>query len=85
MLKQNNKIAIVVEGGGFKSAFSAGVLDSFIINNFDPFDIYVGVSGGAMNLTSYILMKIYLLHVSSRISHVVLAERTLAVLDPEMG
>ena len=52
--KNSNKIAIVVEGGGFKCIFTAGVLDAFIINRFDPFEIYVGVSGGAMNLTSFI-------------------------------
>ena len=56
MKKQDrqHQIAIIVEGGGFKSAFTAGILDSFIINNFFPFQIYIGVSGGAMNLTSYI-------------------------------
>ncbi len=54
MDKKVNKIALVVEGGGFKSSFTAGVLDSFIINEFNPFDLFLGVSGGAMNLTSYI-------------------------------
>ena len=49
--------ALIVEGGGFKSAFTAGVLDSFIANKYDPFDLYIGVSGGAMNLTSYISMQ----------------------------
>ena len=49
-----NKIALVIEGGGFKSVFSAGVLDAFIINNFNPFDIYLGVSSGAMALSYYL-------------------------------
>ncbi len=53
-LTGNNKIALIVEGGGFKSGFTAGILDSFIINKYDPFHLYLGVSGGAMNLTSYI-------------------------------
>ena len=53
-LEQQHRLAIIVEGGGFKSAFTAGILDSFIINKFFPFQIYMGVSGGAMNLTSYI-------------------------------
>jgi len=53
-MANQQKIALIVEGGGFKSAFTAGILDSFIINEFDPFKLYVGVSGGAMNLTSYI-------------------------------
>ena len=51
---RQHKIALIVEGGGFKSGFTAGVLDSFIINGFDPFHLYLGVSSGAMNLTSYI-------------------------------
>ena len=53
-IDREKQIALIVEGGGFKSGFTAGILDSFIINNFDPFHLYVGVSGGAMNLTSYI-------------------------------
>ncbi len=53
-LDRQHKIALIVEGGGFKSGFTAGVIDSFIINGFDPFHLYLGVSGGAMNLTSYI-------------------------------
>ena len=49
-----NQIAIIVEGGGFKSAFTAGILDSFIMNGYDPFQLYLGISGGAMNITSYV-------------------------------
>ena len=48
------KIALVIEGGGFKSVFSAGVLDAFIVNKFNPFDIYLGVSSGAMALSYYL-------------------------------
>ena len=50
----DKKIALIVEGGGFKSAFTAGVLDAFMINGFNHFDLYLGISGGAMNLTSFI-------------------------------
>ena len=49
-----DKIALVIEGGGFKSVFSAGVLDAFMVNNFNPFDIYLGVSSGAMALSYYL-------------------------------
>ena len=49
-----NQIAIIVEGGGFKSAFTAGILDSFIMNGYDPFQLYLGISSGAMNMTSYV-------------------------------
>ena len=53
-MKQKNKIALVIEGGGFKSVFSAGVLDAFLINKFNPFDIYIGVSSGSMCLSYYV-------------------------------
>ena len=53
-MKKKEKISLVIEGGGFKSVFSAGVLDAFIINSFNPFDIYIGVSSGAMCLSYYI-------------------------------
>ncbi|MEC7864085.1 MAG: patatin family protein [Bacteroidota bacterium] len=47
------KIALVMEGGGFKSVFSSGVLDAFLMSKFNPFDIYIGVSSGAMSLSYY--------------------------------
>jgi len=53
-MHNKKKTAIVVEGGGFKSIFTAGVLDAFLSFEYDPFDIYLGVSGGAMNLSSYV-------------------------------
>lgn len=45
--------ALVVQGGGFRTAFSAGVLDAFIITRYFNFDTYVGVSGGAMALSYF--------------------------------
>ena len=53
-MKKHEKIALVIEGGGFKSVFSAGVLDAFLINKFQPFDMYIGVSSGAMCLSYYV-------------------------------
>lgn len=49
-----SKKALIVEGGGFKSAFSSGVLDVFITLGYASFDAVIGVSAGAMNLTSYL-------------------------------
>jgi len=46
--------ALIVEGGALRTVFSAGVLDAFMVNNFDPFDIYIGVSGGSMSMTYYL-------------------------------
>ena len=53
-MDKKEKIALVIEGGGFKSVFSAGVLDAFLMNKFNPFDIYIGVSSGSMSLSYYI-------------------------------
>lgn len=50
------KKTLVLEGGGFKTSFSTGVLDAFRMTEFDEFDTYVGVSGGALAL-SYFLSR----------------------------
>ena len=48
------KIALIVEGGGMRGVFAAGVLDSFIEMNFSPFTLYIGVSAGSSNLISHL-------------------------------
>jgi predicted patatin/cPLA2 family phospholipase len=48
------KTALVVEGGGMRGVFTAGVLDVFLERRFDPFDLYLGVSSGACNLASHL-------------------------------
>lgn len=48
------KIALIVEGGGMRGMFAAGVLDSFYEVGFDPFHLYVGVSAGSFNLISHL-------------------------------
>jgi len=47
------KTALVVEGGGMRGIFAAGVLDAFLEKGFDPFSLYMGVSAGACNLASH--------------------------------
>lgn len=48
------KIGLIVEGGGMKCAYSAGVLDVFLDLGFDKmFDYGIGVSAGAANLASF--------------------------------
>lgn len=42
------KKALIIQGGGFRTAFSAGVLDAFLKNKYDDFSLYAGVSGGAI-------------------------------------
>ena len=48
------KNALVVEGGAMRGIFSAGVLDAFLLEHFDPFDLYIGVSAGASNIAAYL-------------------------------
>ncbi len=48
------KIALVCEGGGQRGIFTAGVLDQFQRAGFDPFDLMIGTSAGAQNLSAYI-------------------------------
>ncbi len=48
------KMALVCEGGGQRGIFTAGVLDEFMINEFDPFDDYFGTSAGAQNLSAFV-------------------------------
>ncbi len=49
-----DRSALVVEGGAMRGVFSAGVLDAFMKEGFDPFDLYVGVSAGACNIASHL-------------------------------
>lgn len=50
---QDRKIALVVEGGGMKCAYNAGILDAFLDEQI-RFDYCVGASAGAGNLVSYL-------------------------------
>lgn len=46
--------ALIVEGGAMRSVFSAGLLDGFLEQQFNPFDFYIGVSAGASNLVAFL-------------------------------
>ncbi|CED58710.1 Predicted esterase of the alpha-beta hydrolase superfamily [Moritella viscosa] len=48
------KTALVVEGGGMRSVFTAGVLDTFLEHGYDPFDLFIGSSAGTLNLSAFI-------------------------------
>lgn len=37
-----------------RSVFSAGLLDGFLAENFNPFDFYIGVSASAYNLATFL-------------------------------
>lgn len=48
-----HKVGLVVEGGGMKCAYNAGILDAFLDEQI-AFDYCIGVSAGAGNLASYL-------------------------------
>tara|TARA_B100001250_G_C19659296_1_gene726315 strand:- start:97 stop:939 length:843 start_codon:yes stop_codon:yes gene_type:complete len=52
---QASKRALIVEGGGSRGVFSFGVIDSFIQASYNPFDIHLGVSNGAVVQLWYLL------------------------------
>ena len=54
---ENNKTALIVEGGGQRGVFSFGITDTFIKRNYDPFDIYIGVSNGVAVLYWYLIRE----------------------------
>lgn len=49
---------LIVQGGGFRTGFTAGILDAFIAKDYFPFDRIVCVSGGAI-ASSYFLSRQY--------------------------
>ncbi|MDG1350467.1 MAG: patatin family protein [Crocinitomicaceae bacterium] len=54
----SGKKVLILEGGGFKTSFTGGVLDAFRSVGHDPFDAYIGVSGGSIAI-SYFLSEKY--------------------------
>ena len=54
---ENKKTALIVEGGGQRGVFSFGITDTFNNRNYDPFDIYMGVSNGVAVLCWYLIRE----------------------------
>lgn len=48
------KMALVCEGGGQRGIFTAGVLDEFQRAQFNPFELMIGTSAGAQNLSAFV-------------------------------
>ncbi|BAJ01701.1 patatin-like phospholipase family protein [Shewanella violacea] len=46
--------ALIAEGGGQRGIFTAGVLDSWLESGYNPFELLIGTSAGAQNLSSYL-------------------------------
>ena len=54
---KNKKTALIIESGGQRGVFSFGITDTFINRNYDPFDIYIGVSNGVAVLCWYLIRE----------------------------
>lgn len=52
-MSETIKTGLVVEGGGMKCVYSAGILDAFLDHGI-RFDYCMGVSGGAGNVASFV-------------------------------
>jgi len=46
--------ALILEGGAMRGIFTAGVLDGFIAQHYNPFDFVIGVSAGSTNGIGYL-------------------------------
>ena len=49
-----SKKTLIIQGGGFRTAFTAGVLDAFIAADYNPFNSFYVVSGGAIGVSYYL-------------------------------
>ena len=54
---ENKKTDLIIEGGGQRGVFSFGITDTFINRNYNPFDIYIGVSNGVAVLCWYLIKE----------------------------
>ena len=54
----SNKVALVLQGGGVRGAYTSGVLDLLMENNIE-FDIVLGVSAGSLNGQNYVSRQLY--------------------------
>lgn len=52
--RKKGKTALVVEGGAMRGIFATGVMDAFMEAEFNPFDLYIGVSAGSTALAAYV-------------------------------
>ncbi|MDE5422657.1 patatin family protein [Ancylomarina sp. DW003] len=48
------KTALVIEGGAMRGIFSAGIMDQFLEDGFNPFDMVIGVSAGSINAAAFL-------------------------------
>lgn len=51
------KMALIAEVGSQRGIFTAGILDAWLEHNVAPFDLFIGISAGPQNLTSFLSHK----------------------------
>ena len=51
------KKVLILEGGGFKTSFTGGVLDAFRSAHYEPFNSFIGVSGGSIAISYFLSNK----------------------------
>ncbi len=51
------KKVLILEGGGFKTSFTGGVLDAFRSADYEPFNSFIGVSGGSIAISYFLSNK----------------------------
>ena len=51
------KKVLILEGGGFKTSFTVGVLDAFRSSDYEPFNSFIGVSGGSIAISYFLSNK----------------------------
>ena len=51
------RVSLVLQGGGQRGIFTAGVIDAFLTHQFDPFEHYYGTSAGALNMSAYVCQQ----------------------------
>ena len=51
------KKVLIIEGGGFKTSFTGGVLDAFRSSDYEPFNSFIGVSGGSIAISYFLSNK----------------------------
>ena len=51
---KTRKKTLIIQGGGFRTGFSTGVLDVFQTENYKEFDQIIGISGGAIAMSYFL-------------------------------
>lgn len=49
-----HKKTLIIQGGGFRTGYSTGVLDAFLTHGYQDFDFFIGNSGGAIALSYFL-------------------------------